>query len=71
MFEPKEIPMSNTWFGNMVDFLHWCDDKKRRLIKLHSQPHGQTMGYDEKMFCNKYPTVEDAYKEYKKQFEGD
>ena len=71
MFEPKEIPMSNTWFGNMRDFYSWCEQEKRRIRNEHSKTHGQTMGYDENLFCNKYPTVEDAYKEYKKQFEGD
>ena len=70
MFTYKEVPMSNLWLGNMEDFLYWCNIEREKCIPtgICAQSISTTNGSIG--FNNKYPTFEDAYEEYLKQFEG-
>ncbi|MGV9141762.1 MAG: hypothetical protein ACOC1X_02380 [Promethearchaeota archaeon] len=68
MFSYKEVPISQYWLGNLTDFYSWCEMERKRLRPTN--PHAQSLAVGEGLvaFCNEYPTFEDAYKEYLKQF---
>ncbi|MFW6377744.1 MAG: hypothetical protein ACOCZ5_03760 [bacterium] len=70
MFNYNQISLSRYWLSNLQDFYSWCERERQECKPTGAC--GQSMSTVEGMdgFQNKYPTFEDAYNEYMRQFEG-
>ena len=65
MFDFQEIPYSKYWLENLLYFSEWCFYEKKGIRRENVEGSNQVPDNAE-MFQQKYPAIEDAYKEFHK-----